>query len=304
MGGKGANLGELYALDFPVPYGFCVTTEAFQYFAEKIGLEAKVSAATSSLNIDDYQQLRKTSQALRDFVRSQRTPAEVKREILEAYHILSKNNEEQAWVAVRSSATSEDLPEASFAGLLDTYLNLRGDQNVIKAVLKCWAALFTERVVAYREKAGFGHTDLSMGVVVQEMLDVTRSGVMFTAHPVTKDRDKILIEATIGLGEALVAGAVTPDTYLVDKQTLEVVGQHVGTRKRVVLRNPVGGGVIKIETPEPQDRRPSLTTEEVKQIAEFGRRIEAEYNNTPQDIEWAISEGSVYILQTRPVTGL
>lgn len=302
VGGKGANLGELRALGFPVPNGFCITTEAFQYFSKKIDLGTKVSAAMSSLDINDTKQLRETSQALRDFVCSHEIPVEVKREILEAYHILSKNNEKQAWIAVRSSATSEDLPEASFAGEFETYLNLRGDQNVLEAVLKCWAALFTERAIAYSEKSGFNHANLSMGVVVQEMVDATRSGAMFTIHPVTKDHGKIFIEATIGLGEALVSGAVKPDTYLVDKQSLEVIEQHVGTRKKVVLRNPVGGGVIKIDTSEPQDRRPSLTTEEVRQIAEFGRQIEAQYNNTPQDIEWAISEGRIYIVQTRPVT--
>jgi pyruvate,water dikinase len=304
VGGKGANLGVLSALGFPVPHGFCVTTEAFQYFSEKVGLESKVSAAMNSLNIDDYQQLRKTSQALRDFVRSHRIPVEVKREIQEAYQILSQNDEEPAWVAVRSSATSEDQPDKSFAGQLETYLNLRGGQNVIEAVLKCWAALFTERVVAYRGKAGFSHTDASMGVVVQEMVDATKSGVMFTIDPATKDRSKILIEATIGLAEPVVGGTIIPDTYLVDKPTLEVVEQHVGTKKRVVLRNPIGGGVIKIETPQGQERKLCLAAEEVRRIAEFGRQIEAKYNNTPQDIEWAISEGRIYILQTRPVTGL
>jgi len=305
VGGKAANLGELCELDFPVPPGFCVTTEAFQYFAESIGLKSEVSAAMSALNIDDYQQLWKTSQALRAFVRSHGIPAEIEREILEAYQILSENNEEPAWVAVRSSATSEDLSEASFAGQLDTYLNLRGGQSVIAAVLKCWAGLFTERVILYRQKkAGFSRTDASMGVVVQEMVDATRSGVMFTMHPVTKDHSKILIEATIGLGEALVGGAATPDTYLVDKATLEVVEQHVGTKKRVVLRNPVGGGVIRIETPQGQERKPCLSTAEVQRIAELGRRIEAEYGNTPQDIEWAIGDSVPYILQTRPVTGL
>lgn len=304
VGGKGANLGKLYDLGYPVPPGFCVSTDAFLYFDKKIGLKAKVFSAMNSLNLDDYQQVRKTSQELGNYIRSFEMPDVIAREIQKGYKILSENKKEPAWVAVRSSAISEDLPKASFAGQLETYLNLHGDKDVVKAVLDCWAALFTERVIHYRGKIGFKQTDVSMGVIVQEMVDATKSGVMFTINPATNDRKKIVIEAIIGLGEALVGGASTPDTYTIDKQTLELIEQQIGSKKRIVLRNPIGGGVIRIKNPEGQGRKPCLTKEEISRLSEFGRRIEIEYNNKPQDIEWAISDNNIYILQTRPVTSL
>lgn len=304
VGGKAANLGELYRHGFSVPNGFCVTTEAFKYFDKKIGLASQISSIMNSLDLDNHRKLLETSRTLRDFIHSHQMPTEVEKEILEAYKTLSAKDSKPAWVAVRSSATTEDLPEASFAGQFDTYLNLRGGRNIIEAVLKCWESLFTERVILYREKAGFSHVDTSMGVVIQEMVDATKSGVMFTIHPVAKDSSNILIEATIGLAEALVGGAATPDTFLVEKTTLKVLEQHGGSKKKIVLRNPVGEGVIKIETPQGQERKPCLTTEEIRSIAKLGREIEAVYNNTPQDIEWAISDDHIYILQARPITGL
>ncbi len=304
VGGKGANLGELYYLGFPVPHGFCVTTEAFKYFAKRIKLEAKISGVTRSLNINDGQQLRKISRALREFILSQEIPVKIKKEVFEAYQIFSKKYTEPPWVAIRSSATTEDLPSASFAGQLDTYLNIRGEKNLIGAVLKCWASLFTERIILYREKAGFGHTDASMCVIVQDMVDSTKSGVMFTANPVTKDRNKILIEATIGLAESVVGGAATPDAYLIDKTTLKIIEKNIGSKKRIVLRNPIGDGVIKIETLQGQEMKPCLTTEEIRRVAELGRQIEVKYKNEPQDIEWAIEKDKFFILQTRPITTL
>lgn len=302
VGGKGANLGKLYIAGFPVPRGFCITTKAFQQFAKEIDLETKVKNAISSSDISNLSQLNEASQLLRKYVLSHKIPVNISEEIVVAYHAMNSNAEEETWVAVRSSATSEDLPQASFAGQLESYLNLRGSQSLLTAVVNCWASLYTSRVIAYREKYSFSQTNLSIGVVVQEMVDATRSGVMFTVHPVTKEHNKMLIEATIGLGEALVSGAVTPDTFVVDKKTLEVLEKRIGTKKRIVLRNPVGGGVIRIKAQEPQDRKLSLTETEVQRIAEIGRRIESEFNNQPQDIEWAISEGNAYILQTRPIT--
>lgn len=302
VGGKGGNLGELRGLGVLVPRAFCVTTEAFKGFIEENELKDQTTGAMEGLEAGQPAQLREMTRKVQDLVLSHPIPESVEEAILEAYHELAGEEGNRAWVAVRSSATAEDLPTASFAGQMATYLNVRGDQNVLKALQECWAALFGESATTYRDQHRFKHTDVSMGVIIQEMVEADESGVMFTIHPVTKDHDKIVIEANFGLGETVVGGAVTPDTFVVNKQTLEVLEEYIGSKKIMVVRGPKGGTIRK-DTPMAQRSKPSLTTEEIQKVAEFGRRIEQHYNY-PQDIEWAISKDNIYIVQTRPVTAL
>jgi pyruvate,water dikinase len=269
VGGKGANLGELYD-KFPVPRGFCITVNAYQRFMVRTMIEAKVHGMLDRINVEDTEQLEKTSKKIRDLILKQKFPTELKQEIINNYEKL--NNKK---VAVRSSATAEDLPQASFAGQQDTYLDIEGNNNVIEAVQKCWASLFTARAIYYREEKKFRHRDVLICVVIQEMVDAEYAGVMFTVDPVNKKF--ILIEVVEGLGEKLVSGAVTPNTYFMNKKTHEIE-QESGDMKfdRKILKN----------------------------ISKLGEKIEDHYKK-PQDIEFAVdNKGKIFIVQSRPITTL
>ena len=302
VGGKALNLQVLAVKRFPIPPGFCVTTDAYKFFVKEFDLDRKIAQCVETVNLNNLDQLKMSLGMITGVIENSEMPALIAKDIIQAYHALENLCGKDTTVAIRSSATEEDLPMASFAGQMATHLNVRGDKNILEAIQKCWAALFTERAVIYREKHGFKHTDASMGVLIQKMVDADKSGVMFTIKPVTKDHNKIVIEANFGLGESVVSSAVTTDTFIVDKQTLEILQVDIGSKEIMVVRNPEGG-TITVDTPKEKRNKACLATTEIQKLAEFGRRIEEHYSS-PQDVEWAISGGDIYILQTRPVTAL
>lgn len=269
VGGKGANLGEMFNY-FPVPDGFCVTVNAYKRFLDETMIGAHIHGLLDKLNIENTEQLEKTSKKIRDLILKQKFPEDLKKEVLINYHKL-KNKK----VAVRSSATAEDLPSASFAGQQDTYLNVKGNKRLIESVQKCWASLFTSRAIYYREKNNFRHRDVLISVVVQEMVDPDFAGVMFTIDPVNKKY--ILIEIVEGLGEQLVSGQLTPNTYFMNKKThkIEKDVEHFDFNKKIL-----------------------------EKVSKLGEKIEKHYKK-PQDIEFAIDKkGKLFIVQSRPITTL
>ncbi len=305
VGGKGANLGEMAKAGFPIPPGFIVTAQAYFYFLDKSGLGPKIFSLLKNLDVEDTATLQEVSKEIQSMIESAEMPPEIAVEIKRAYASLGSRDlgvvsvPEEPWVAVRSSATAEDLPEASFAGQQATYLYVKGGDNVVKYVKKCWASLFTARAIYYRAKQGFPHEKVGIAVVVQRMVNSEVSGVMFTAHPVTGE-PKIIIEAAFGLGEAVVSGRVTPDEYIVDKNTFEILEKKIAEQKMMIVRKPEGG-TMEVEVPPDMRKKQKLSDDKIIELAKIGRKIEEHYGH-PQDIEWALEKGKLYIVQSRAIT--
>jgi pyruvate, water dikinase len=298
-GGKGANLGELTAAGLPVPGGFVVGAPAYAAFCDAGGLRERIETALASVDVDDTAALGKASTLVRTMVEEAPLPDWLAEAIRGAYRDLAGDGEEPP-VAVRSSATAEDTESASFAGMNETYLNIRGADAVLDAVRRCWASLFGGRTVFYRAKRGFGQADMDIAVVVQLQIASTRSGVMFTSDPSKADSDLLVIEGAFGLGESVVSGSVTPDRYLVDKDTLHIVSREV--RRKELTIEPSADGTVTRELSEEDGRRPVLDDDETREIATLGRRIEEHYGK-PQDTEWAYDDdGHAWMLQSRPIT--
>ncbi|MEM4663089.1 MAG: aldolase/citrate lyase family protein [Candidatus Diapherotrites archaeon] len=306
VGGKGANLGELASANFPVPSGFIITAKAYFKFIEETGIKKTILEKINSLNVDDTEQLKKVSAEIRELIKKTPMSDDLKREIIAEYLKLGKHriawltSSEQAYVAVRSSATAEDLPEASFAGQQETYLNVHGCQELLKAVKNCWASLFTARAIFYRKKKNFATEKVGIAVIVQNMVDSDKSGVMFTADP-TGDTTKMVIEACFGLGEAIVSGSITPDTYVVDKNTLKIIDKKIGYQKWMLKKD--GEKTRKIKLLPNKGAKQKITDDKIIELAKIGRQIEAHYK-APQDIEWAIEGSEIKILQSRAITTL
>ena len=301
VGGKGANLGEMTRANIPVPPGFVITSVAYFNFMKQAELYDKIRKLLGSIDVNDSKQLQALAAQVRQIISSARMPPEIAREIKQAYIKMGRG-----LVAVRSSATAEDLPEASFAGQQRTFLNVEGEEGVVAAVQECWASLFEARAIYYRHHQGFDDFKVGLAVPVQRMVASHTSGVMFTVEPVTNDTSKVVIEAVFGLGEAIVSGEVTPDMFLVDKEKLEILGKTIARQEWQLVRNPAstdkkGGGNIQVTLPEATQTQQKLTDEEIIQLAKLGKQIEDHYK-FPQDIEWAKENGKIYIVQTRPVT--
>jgi len=296
-GGKGANLGELARIEgIRVPAGFCVTTEAFRRIMATVPWLEGQLARLSHLNPDDRQAIGTLSAEIRWMVEGIAMPEDLVAAITRSVTWLGG----QAACAVRSSATAEDLPTASFAGQQDTYLNVIGPAAVIEHVSRCWASLFTERAVTYRLRNGFDHRKVDMAVVVQQMLFPQAAGILFTADPVTSSRKVVSIEASFGLGEALVAGRVNADVYTV--RDGEVAAKAVGAKQLAIYARP-GGGTQELAIEPASQQRPALTDTQIAGLAQLGRRIEAHFG-TPQDIEWCLVGGEFLFVQSRPITTL
>ena len=298
-GGKGANLGELMRNEIPVPNGFVVDSRSFVEFLEVTGLKYQIIDMLRGLNVEDTQKLQETSEKIRELIESTEMPEKIEREIREAYRKLCEEEGEEVFVAVRSSATAEDLPEASFAGQQETYLNVKGEDEVVEKVKKCWSSLYTPRAIYYRVQKGFRHEDVSIAVVVQKMVNSEKSGVMFTSHPVTGEK-LCVIEAVFGLGEAIVSGKVSPDTYIYDRLKRKLVDVKVSEKKIMITRNEKGE-TVEVELPPEKANQRVLTDEEIEELVKFAEIIEDHYNH-PQDVEWAIERGKIYIVQSRPIT--
>ena len=297
VGGKGAHLGGLSRIDgIRVPAGFCVTTDAFRrIMAEAPSIDDRLDQL-SRLNPDDREAIRTLSAEIRRTIEGIAIPDDLAAAITRALARLG----EQAAYAVRSSATAEDLPTASFAGQQDTYLNVVGPAAILQHVSRCWASLFTERAVTYRRRNGIDHRTVHMAVVVQQMVFPQAAGILFTADPVTGNRKVATVDAGFGLGEALVSGLVNPDVFKV--RDGEVVARAIAAKQRAVHALPAGGTQEVAIDPQRQEQ-PALTDAQVVRLVQLGRRIEAHFGR-PQDIEWCLVDDDFQIVQSRPITTL
>jgi pyruvate,water dikinase len=309
VGGKNANLGEMIRAGMHVPPGFAITAHAYEEFITKTGIAERIYGIIGETVTDPSipRQLDDASQKIRNLVEATPMPDNIRKAIKKAYKRLNeKAKSTQMLVAVRSSATAEDLPGASFAGQQETYLNVRGADELVEKTVKCWSSLFTPRAIFYRDQKGFKHEQVLISVGVQKMVNAKAAGVMFTLDPVGGETDKIVIEANWGLGELVVSGAVTPDHYLVDKRTLEVLDKKIVRKEIEHVRDAKTGETISANVPKDRQERPSLTEREITRLAELGRKIEEHYG-IAQDIEFAIDRDlsfpeNVFIVQSRPET--
>lgn len=297
VGGKAANLGELARLEgISVPAGFCLSTEAFTHILAAAPTMPDLLAQLALLKTEDREQIRALSAEIRSVIENIVIPTEIQQTILTA---LSGWGENQPY-AVRSSATAEDLPRASFAGQQDTYLNIIGSDSILQHISKCWASLFTERAVVYRLQNGFDHAQVQLAVLVQKMVFPQVSGILFTADPLTSNRKVTSIDASLGLGEALVSGLVNADNYKLRQGQL--VDKNIASKQLAIYALKAGGTDTTELEPE-QQKQPSLTDQQAVQLEQIGRQIEAHFGQ-PQDIEWCLADGRFYIVQSRPITSL
>ncbi|MFC1666091.1 phosphoenolpyruvate synthase [Nanoarchaeota archaeon] len=312
-GGKGANLAEIYNLGVDVPPGFVVTAQAYDYFIEKAGIKEKMLELLSKIDYENTKQLDETTEKIRELIVNSKMPDDLGEEIVEAYSHLDAPDldfanktaldilntaSEPIFIAVRSSATAEDLAEASFAGQQDTYLNVKGNQELLLSVKKCFASLFTSRATYYRNKQGFKHEDTSLAVVVQKMVDSKKSGVIFSKDPTYKN-ENVIIEAVYGLGEGIVSGKITPDKYIVSKGE-KIIDKKIADKKIALTRSSSGAKTVA-KLSEARSKSQVLNDLEIKKLAENALRLEDHFKK-PQDIEFAIEGEDIFIVQTRPVT--
>ncbi len=298
VGGKGANLGELTNAGFPVPEAFVLTTAAYDYFIQSSDIMAKIESALEGIDRTSDDSLMAASDEIRAMFEECEIPEDLKKEIVARYRILFPKGK-KGFVAVRSSATAEDLPDASFAGQQETYLNVGSEEDLFDKIRKCWSSLFTARAIAYREKQGFAHSDVKLAVVVQRMVNSEFSGIMFTVDP-NSGAKQIVIEAGYGLGEAIVGGEVTPDTYVIDKQKMEILKKRISTQHWKYVRGE-NGGVVKQDMPADMVKSQKIPDDRIQEIAEIGRQIEIHYEK-PMDMEWCVEDDKAYIVQARPIT--
>ena len=309
VGGKNANLGEMINAGISVPPGFAVTAFSYKKFIEETGVSEKIYAIIRETVIDQNEpkQYDVASKKIRKLMKSTPVPKDVENAVRNAYEELCKRlGTNLVFVAVRSSATAEDLPDASFAGQQETYLNVKGEDELLERTVDCWSSLFTPRAIFYRTQKGFKHENVLISVGVQEMVNAKAAGVMFTLNPVTGDPNHIVIEGNWGLGEAVVSGAVIPDYFLVDKTSMQIVERKIAKKTVEYGRNPETGENIHNEIPPEQQEVPCLKDEEILKLAEVGKSIEKHYGKA-QDVEWATDRDlsfpeNLFIVQSRPET--
>jgi len=300
-GGKGANLGELMKIGVPVPPGFVVLASAFERFLKENDINVEIEMVWKKMKVEDIESVEESSEILRDLILKGKMPRDIENEILNAFKKLKAK-----YVAVRSSATAEDSKIDSWAGELETYLNTT-KENLIENVKKCWASLFTPRALFYRARRNLMDKKVSVAVVVQKMVQSEVSGVCFTVHPVTKDRNQMVIEACWGLGEILVQGRITPDSYVIDKSKIKnqrskfILDKNINPQEKMIVR--ANGGTKEVRVPKEKIGRQKLSDDRIKKLAKICLKIENHYKD-PQDIEWAFENNKFYIVQTRPITAL
>lgn len=300
VGGKGANLGELTAAGLPVPPGFVISAPAYAAFCDGSGLRSRIAKRLADVDVEDTAQLDRAAGEIRSTIETEAMPEWLEDAICAAYRDLGGSDPHPA-VAVRSSATAEDTASASFAGMNETLLNVRGTVSLLDAVRRCWSSLFGARTIYYREQKGFAQADMDIAVVVQRQVVATRAGVMFTIDPASGASDRLVIEAAFGLGESVVSGTVSPDRYVVGKAPLAIEDREVHRKEIEVIPAANAGTLTRVLTPERAEQA-VLSDEEAVRIAEIGLNIEAHYGS-PQDTEWAIDgAGEIWVLQARPVT--
>jgi len=320
VGGKGANLGEMYNINLPVPPGFCITVDAYKKFLQHTGIDEPIYKLLNSLDVENQESLNQASEKVQDLILESEIPNDIKKDITYAYNNLNvdmeifklatketidliKSGRDLPYVAVRSSATAEDTAEASFAGQNVTYLNIKGSEEVIKAVRKCWASLFTPRSIYYRVKNNFPHDKVFISVIIQKMVNSSSSGVVFTINPSTNNENEIVIEAGFGLGEAVVSGSITPDEYIVDKSTTQIKEKKINKQEWLLTRDINLGKTIKKTIFNSEQEKQKINDADIIKLARYAKQIEDHYKSQ-QDIEYAIENNKIYIVQSRPVTAL
>lgn len=301
-GGKGANLGEMTQAGFPIPPGFVVTSGAYFKHLDANNLRGPIGAILDSLDVNDSDALNAASERIKNLIVEGEMPEDIRNDILSSYKKLCDRALNEVFVAVRSSATAEDLPTASFAGQQSTYLNIKGPENVVKSVKDCWASLFEPRAIYYRVQNNFEHMKVGLSAVVQQMIQSERSGVMFTVDPLYQDPNLLAIEAGYGLGETVVSGQITPDTYRVDKSSMKLVDKSISKQTWMLIKGKDGNNVHADIKDEMQEKQ-KLVEADIIDLAKIGVQIEQHYG-FPQDIEWAFERGNLYIVQSRPITTL
>jgi pyruvate,water dikinase len=300
-GGKGSNLGELMKIGIPVPPGFVILANAFERFLEENDINVEIEKIWERMNVEDIESVEESSEILRDLILKGKMPKDIENEIFNAFKKLRAK-----YVAVRSSATTEDSKIDSWAGELETYLNTT-KENLIENVKRCWASLFTPRALFYRAKRNLMDKKVSVAVVVQKMVQSEVSGVCFTVHPVIKDRNQMVIEACWGLGEILVEGKITPDSYVIDKSKIKtqkskfILDKNINPQEKMIVR--ANGGTKEVRVPKEKIEKQKLSDDQIKKLAKICLKIENHYKD-PQDIEWAFENNKFYIVQTRPITAL
>ncbi|MDU7151540.1 MAG: phosphoenolpyruvate synthase [Peptoniphilus grossensis] len=310
VGGKGANLGELTSFGLPVPPGFCVTASGYTKFIKYAELDEVVKLLMEAVDVEDVDELTNASKEIQKKIKEKEFDPELKEEILSAYREFSENiGVKDPEVAVRSSATAEDLPDASFAGQQDTYLHISGEEELLNHIRDCFASLWTSRAIYYREKQNYDHFDVALSVVIQKMVNSEKSGVMFTANPINNSKDEMMINASYGLGEAVVSGIVTPDEYIIDKKTKKVIEKNISEKEYMVIKNEDGVGTRVVNVKDilgaEAVKAEALSPKELDTLVERGLKVEKLYGSV-QDTEWGFDRDTkeFYFLQSRPITTL
>ncbi|MCX6765980.1 MAG: hypothetical protein NT136_03405 [Candidatus Moranbacteria bacterium] len=294
-GGKGASLGEMLSIKMPVPPGFVVLASAFDRFLTETDLNVEVMAKLKKVNKKDINSIEEVSEEIRDLINDEKFPKDIGKDILKEFKKLNAR-----FVAVRSSATAEDSSIASWAGELESYLNVTRN-NLLESLRKCWSSLFTPRAIFYRFEKKLDKQKVSVAVVVQKMVQSEISGICFTVHPVTKDRNQMVIEAGYGLGEAIVGGKITPDTYIVDKKEMKILDKNISEQKIMIIKGKKS--TIEVRVPLLKQGKQKLSDKQTLKLAVICRIIEKHYR-FPQDIEWALGKDNFYVTQSRPITTL
>ncbi len=298
VGGKGANLGEMSRGGFPVPPGFCVSTAGFDSFLKVNNLQDKIFPLLDGLKAEDTQKVKTIGETIRNLINSSEIPFEIEKSVKNALNQSGIGN----YYAIRSSATAEDLPDASFAGQQDTYLNITGLNDILIKIKSCWASLYTDRAITYRIQNAFDHSQIKLSVVVQKMITPDVSGILFTVDPISENRKIMTIDASYGLGEALVSGLVSSDLYKISKTNLTIISKSIGEKKIAIQNNP-DGGTYQENLSESMQKSQALTDDQIISLSKLGYDIETYYGK-PQDIEWCIEKNQIYIVQSRPITSL
>ena len=299
VGGKGASLGEMINIGVPVPGGFAVTAQAFRDFLNRAGIAKKLFEALK-VDVNQESELHRAEQTAKKLIMDAEVPEDIENAIKSRYEELCKREGEQVFVAVRSSATAEDLPDASFAGQQETFLNMRGAEDVFNAVRKCWASLYGARAIFYRVEQGFEHDKVNLSAIVQKMVDSEKAGVMFSSQPSTGEA-LVVLEGAWGLGESVVSGSVSPDNFVVDRKTKNIISKYIATKEIMIIRDPKTQKTVTVKVPDEKKEAIVLTDNEAIELAKYAEILEKHYG-IPQDIEWGIEKDKIYILQSRPIT--
>lgn len=294
-GGKGASLGEMANAGISVPPGFIVLAPAFKKFLEETDINVEINNTLHRINFKDIESVEEASEIIRHLIKKFRMPRVIEKEILAAFKKLNAK-----YVAVRSSATAEDSKIDSWAGQLETYLNVMR-KDLIKCVKKCWASLYTPRAIFYKAKRGLGKSSVFVAVVVQKMIQSEVSGVCFSVHPVTRNENQMIIEACWGLGEALVQGIITPDSYVIQKSNFKILDINKNNQEKMIVRTAKGTKIANV--PDSKRDQQKISAAQIKELAKICLKIQNHYKE-PQDIEWALEKGRFYIVQSRPITTL